>query len=111
MAKERKERVVFRREKRTERHVKGADCFIAAFPEEPCNPGTVACLPFYVPYKTNRPVFEPFTEVSFAYYYGTQLVHKDEMCAAVCKEVIEDYYGAEFEVVEKLTSGRRKRCV
>lgn len=102
-----KERVIFRRDKQ---HEKGADWFLAAFPDDEANPGRVACLPFYVPYKSGAPVFEPFCEVDLSYYYSTKLVHKDEMCAEACKEVIENYYAAEFEVVEKLTSGRRKRC-
>lgn len=99
-----KEKVIFRREVP---HEKGADYFLAAFPEEGTNPGTVACLPFHVPYKTNRPVFEPFCEVSLDYYYSTKIVHKNEMAAKACLEAVQEYYGAEFAVVEKLTSGRR----
>lgn len=106
MAKEKKERVVFRREKQ-----KCADSFLAAFPEEPCNPGMVACLPFFVRHSDNRPLFEPFTEVSLDYYYKTKPVRKGTMCAEACKEAVEKYYDTEFEVAEKLTSGRRKRCV
>lgn len=108
MAKERKERVVFRREKQWE---KGADYFLAAFPEESCNPGMVACLPFFVRHSDDRPLFQPFCEVSLDYYYKTKLVHKGTMCAEACKEAVEKYYDTEFEVAEKLTSGRRKRCV
>lgn len=102
-----KEKVIFRREKPNELHEKGAFYFLAAFPEELSNPGTVACLPFHVFCGTNRPVFEPFCEVSLDYYYGTKIVHKNEMAAQACLEAVQDYYGAEFAVVEKLRSGRR----
>lgn len=105
--KTKKERVIFRRDKQRE---KGAWCFLAAFPDDDANPGRVACLPFHVPYKSGAPVFEPFCEVDLSYYYSTKLVHKDESVAETCKEVVENYYATEFEVVEKLTSGRRKRC-
>ena len=100
-----KERVVFRREVP---HEKGADYFLAAFPEESANPGTVACLPFHVPYKTNSPVFEPFCEVSLDYYYSTKLIHRGEMAAEACLEAVQSYYNSEFAIAEKLSAGKRR---
>ena len=103
-----KEKVIFRREKTSELHEKGSFYFLAAFPEEEANPGMVACLPFHIPVASDRPVFEPFCEVSLDYYYGTKLVRKTELAAKAGLEAVQKYYGAEFTVVEKLTGGRKK---
>ena len=98
------ERVVFRREVPQE---KGAFYFLAAFPEECASPGTVACLPFHVPHDSDRPVFEPFCEVSLDYYYRTKPIHRGEMAAKACLEAVQEYYGTEFAFAEKLRSGRK----
>lgn len=105
--KEKLERVVFRREVPQE---KGAFYFLAAFPEESTNPGTVACLPFHVPHNSDKPIFEPFCEVSLDYYYITKPIHQGELAAKACMEAVQNYYGAEFAFAEKLSSGKRRVC-
>ena len=99
-----KEKVIFRTEKNP--YDRDREYYIAAFPEESANPGCIAILPFTfrLDGNTMRAVFEPLTEASYVYYYGTKLVHKNTDKARACLAAVEKYYETKFDVREKLTN-------
>ena len=96
------EKVIFRYEWNPE--TRRGTC-LACFPDDPANPGRIACLP--MDFNGDSAVFEPFCEVSLDYYYKrTRILHKGSSAAIKCKEAIEKYYGHSFRVVEKIMHDR-----
>lgn len=92
------ERVIFRREYNPYTKEWG---FLAAFPDDECNMGMIACTPFGFN-RDGRPYFEPYTEVSLSYYYGKKIVHRRDQTIGRLRKAIEDYYKTTFRVCEKI---------
>ena len=94
-----KELVIFRREFDQYRQ---AETFLAVFPQDEANIGRFAALPFA--FNNGRPVFEPYCEIAQQYYYkNTRIVHKNTELAEKLLKTIEDFYGEQFEVRERMS--------
>ena len=77
--------------------------YLAVFPGEQANAGRVCAVPFYE--NGGNVWFEPFCEISMAYYYAkTRLVHKNTDEARRCAEIIKRRYGGEYRIMEKMKS-------
>lgn len=94
------ERIIFRKEKRNPYFEQS---YIAAFPDDPANPGNICATPFHINNDTDRSItFEPFTEVSDAYYYNdTTIVHKTAPITDKLLRAFEEYYSVDFKICEK----------
>lgn len=94
------ERVIFRRE--CDLYHNGTENFLAIFPDDPARPGYLNCVGFYLD-GYGGAVFEPYTECSYGYYRDkTRRVRKDSADAIWCKRMIEQRYGGEYCVMEKI---------
>lgn len=97
------EKVIFRRE--YDRYRKEWT-FLAVFPGTGANPGCYAAVPFrFVKELCGKltAIFEPFCEVSHGYYYkNTRIVHKTDPAVPELLEAISRYFGAAFQVCEKV---------
>ena len=92
------ERVIFRKEYNP--FTKGFD-YLAAFPDDEAGRGRIAVSPFAL--KTDgTAVFEPYTEVSFSYYYKNRIIHRGDSIIGKLRKAVEDYYGTTFRVCEKI---------
>lgn len=91
------ERVIFRREYDPYMKEWG---YLAAFPDDDAGRGRIACSPFKL--REDGAVFEPYTEVSFSYYYGKKIVHRKDPMMGKLRKAVEDYYGTKFRVCEKV---------
>lgn len=92
------ERVIFKREYNPYTKEWG---FLAAFPDDECNRGTIAATPFGFN-RDGKPFFEPYTEIALSYYYGRKIVHRKDPMIGRLREAIEKYYGTTFRVCEKI---------
>lgn len=94
------ERVIFRTD-----HDPYMKCekYLAIFPDDPTNVGRLAYVSFY--FNGERPVFEPYGEMSIEYYYyNTKRIKKGTELSAKCLCAIEWFYDSKFVVREKLRS-------
>ena len=100
IAKAVKEKVIFRREYN---QYLGEMTYLAVFPQCPANCGHYSAVPFY--FNGESVCFEPFCEVSWDYYYkDTWIVHKNDSIIEKLLSAIENRYGEEYQVAEKITS-------
>ena len=92
------ERVVFRTD--FDPYMK-MEKYLVVFLDDPHNVGRLPFVSFY--FNGDRPVFEPYGEMCFDYYYGkTKRIRKSSDDALRCLRAVEWYYGCQFEVREKL---------
>ena len=97
------ERVIFRIEKNP--YVNGTS-YLAVFPDEEARPGYIAAVAFH--FEHGLTIFEPFSEVSLPYYYGTKPVHTKGDEARQCLKAVTEYYRTSFHLVERMAHGRRQ---
>ena len=92
------ERVIFRKEYNPVTKSWG---YLAAFPDDESARGRIAVSPFALnPDGTAE--FEPYTEVSFSYYYKNRIIHRGDSIIGKLRKAVEDYYGTTFRVCEKI---------
>lgn len=102
------ERVIFRTYKDPYKP-KNTPCFLAAFPDDDANPGNIAAVPFWFD-GHGTSFFEPYTEVSDAFYYGTKIIHSYDFRIRILLNVLSQYYGTEFTPCDKRTRKRGTRA-
>lgn len=74
-----------------------AETILACFPDDEANLGRICAVPMY--FRFDRAWFEPFTEISLDYYYGSTKPLKDAELAERCKVELEKRYSVEFKIV------------
>jgi len=75
--------------------------YLAVFPDDECNVGRYPFVSFY--FNDNRPVFEPYGEMDWWYYYGkTKPVKAKSDEARECVAALEAYYNVPFRAMEKI---------
>ena len=89
------ERVIFRMERDL---YNARDNILACWPDDPHNPGRIACTPFF--FHNGKAIFEPYCEADDGYYYKTKIIRKNTPMAARALAAIEEYYGGPFKVCE-----------
>ena len=95
-----KEKVIFRQDL-TEGEYYESGSYLAAFPEEETNPGTILAVNFM--FQNGKPIFCPFYELSLEYYYNkTRIIHKTAKESETLLKAIEEHCDQEFKQVEKI---------
>ena len=74
-----------------------AETILACFPDDEVNSGRIAAVPMY--FRFDMAWFEPYTEISLDYYYGSTKHLKDAELAERCKRALERRYGDEYRSV------------
>ena len=79
MKDDKKEKVIFRREYNPYQKVWN---YLACFPddEKETNWSYIGCIPFYLEDENNPDTWvrEPYSSMSYSYYYGTKIIHKND---------------------------------
>lgn len=104
-----KERVIFRRERNREATKYEQDFFLACYPDEEANTGTILALPFHFT-NDGLTVIECHDEISLDYYYQQKIIHKNDPIISKLIDAIERIYNhrTTFEAVEKITRRRSR---
>lgn len=91
------ERVVFRIEHDPYMEI---DKVLAVFPDDEANRGRICFVPMWFD-GHGTAWFDPYGEMAIQYYWSTKPL-KDMEMAEKCKKALEDRYGGEFRVMQKI---------